>query len=245
MIRLLACNQSKNDTCLNRPFWVSALSPDNYGRLVFPLADSSHCLLPLRFGRSGKTSGRSKRLIQVIYRFYKVFKGYVKVLYRFFSCLICKIFCLLPFHFGRSGKTSGRSKILIQVIYRFYTGIYRVFFTGFIRFYTGFPLSDSSHYASVDPERRNFRSSAFPFPSKHIKNSWNQNNKSIYINSQRKTNFRPTFLVKHFLIILISVSPIVWRKIQEFSISVFCVITCKNSWNHNKWLSFYFEWPTI
>ena len=84
MIRLLACNQSKNDTCLNHPFWVSALSPDNHGRLVFPLADSRHCLLPLRFGRSGKTSGRSKRLIKVIYRFYKVLYRYLQVLHRFY-----------------------------------------------------------------------------------------------------------------------------------------------------------------
>ena len=84
MIRLLACNQSKNDTCLNRPFWVSALSPVNHGRLVFPLADSSHCLLPLRFGRSGKTSGRSKRFIQVIYRFNKVLYKYLQVLPGFY-----------------------------------------------------------------------------------------------------------------------------------------------------------------
>ena len=84
MIRLLACNQSKNDTCLNHPFWVSALSPDNHGCLVFPLADSSHCLLPLRFGRSGKTSGRSKRFIQVIYRFNKVLYKYLQVLPGFY-----------------------------------------------------------------------------------------------------------------------------------------------------------------
>ena len=64
MIRLL--EPKKHDICLNIPVRARALGHGCLGCLVFPLADSRHRLLPLRFSRSGKTSGRSKRLIQVL-----------------------------------------------------------------------------------------------------------------------------------------------------------------------------------
>ena len=181
MIRLLACNQSKNDTCLNHPFWVSALSPDNHGCLVFPLADSSHCLLPLRFGRSGKTSGRSKRFIQVIYRF--------------FTWPIFSRHCLLPLCFGRSGKTSGRSKRLKQVIYRFYkvfkgfVQVLHMFYTIFLYFYNFIVQIANSLKNSLVITERKHKS----ILSQDLKTTFKQ-----YLTCMKKTQYQFSFV--HFVL---------------------------------------------
>ena len=128
MIRLLVCNQSKNDTCLNHPFWVSALSPDIHGCLVFPLADSRHCLLPLRFSRSGKTSGRSKRLIQVIYRLYMdTYIRFYTGIYRFIPVFPCLIAAIAYYHYASvdpdwrpvDQKDLHRSECNLQVLYSY------------------------------------------------------------------------------------------------------------------------------